>query len=115
VFGGVPLMGAATGRTQPVTLERLHVPELPRLAISPDMPKLKTVRDYSGGSIRSQFARCRTPEEVKQMAAEINQAIAGGLVTASSGTLRNLSKAASSRLRAINRASLLDAQGNPIL
>jgi hypothetical protein len=106
---------AAVDRLKPVTLDRLHAPDPPRLAISPDLPKLKTVRDYGGGSIRSQFARCRTPEEVKQMAAEINQAIAGGLVTASSGTLRKLSKAASGRLRAINRAALLDASGNPIL
>jgi hypothetical protein len=77
--------------------------------------RIKQVRDYDRGSIRSQFARCRTPEEVKQMAAEINQAITRGMVTASSGTLRKLSKAASGRLRAINRAALLDASGNPIL
>jgi hypothetical protein len=107
-------MGAARGVDVKTTLD-FHRAEPARFAISPDMPKLKTVRNYDGGSIRSQFARCRTREDVKQMADEINQAITRGLVAASSGTLRKLSKAASGRLRAINRAALLDASGNPIL
>jgi hypothetical protein len=99
------------------TLDAIHVAHVaaPSLLRAPDMPRVKYVRDYSRGSIAAQLARCITREEVAQFVHEVNQALADGRLKASSGTVRKWTKQAGARMRAINRATLLDARGNPIL
>ena len=83
--------------------------------VSAGRARVKWHNDYSQGSIRDAFLRCRTAEEIEGVSRELLEQRRMGKVKASPGTLRKLGKAAMARLGAIRSARLYGPDGRPVL
>lgn len=70
---------------------------------------------YRSPSLRQRVYTCKTVDDLRKLAAIVNEAVKAGEVEMTPETVRKLNKAIRERKSALARATLVDASGRPLI